>query len=153
MKTIVKILLGLAGAYAVGKVCYEIGKDVGSVEAQINNDPDSVDLDQDDPVEYEAYDMFDWTEHVESDPKPEPEQKPEESEESTKKPEEPAKKPGFIDKLKELRSMAKIKEIFTKKDQSVLGKILTNPDGTQINASVENGEIHIKLKPKPKKRE
>lgn len=145
MKTIVKILLGLAGAYAVGKVCYEIGKDVGSVEAQINNDPDSADLNQDDPVEYEEYDMFDWTEHVEPDPKPEsePEQKPE----------EPAKKPGFIDKLKELRSMAKIKEIFTKKDQSVLGKILTNPDGTQINASVENGEIHIKLKPKPKKRE
>ena len=150
MKTIVKILLGLAGAYAVGKVCYEIGKDVGSVEAQINNDPDSADLNQDDPVEYEEYDMFDWTELVEPDPKPEPEQKPEEP---TKKPDEPAKKPGFIDKLKELRSMAKIKEIFTKKDQSVLGKILTNPDGTQINASVENGEIHIKLKPKPKKRE
>lgn len=145
MKTIVKILLGLAGAYAVGKVCYEIGKDVGSVEAQINNDPDSADLDKDDPVEYEVYDMDSVLEHVEPDPKPdsEPEQKPE----------EPAKKPGFIDKLKELRSMAKIKEIFTKKDQSVLGKILTNPDGTQINASVENGEIHIKLKPKPKKRE
>lgn len=143
MKTIVKILLGLAGAYAVGKVCYEIGKDVGSVEAQINNDPDSADLDQDDPVEYYGEDNV--TETIEPDPKPEfePEQKSE----------EPAKKPGFIDKLKELRSMAKIKEIFTKKDQSVLGKILTNPDGTQINASVENGEIHIKLKPKPKKRE
>lgn len=150
MKTIVKVLFGLAGVYAVGKVCYEIGKDVGSVEAQINNDPDSADLNQDDPVEYEEYDMFDWTEHVEPDPKPEPEQKPEES---TKKPEEPTKKPGFIDKLKELRNVSKIKDIFTKKDQSVLGKILTNPDGTQINASVENGEIHIKLKPKPKKRE
>jgi len=141
MKTIVKILLGLAGAYAVGKVCYEIGKDVGSVEAQINNDPDSADLDQDDPVEYYGEDVVQET--MKPDPDPEPEQKPE----------EPAKKPGFIDKLKELRSMAKIKEIFTKKDQSVLGKILTNPDGTQINASVENGEIHIKLKPKPKKRE
>lgn len=139
MKTIVKILLGLAGAYAVGKVCYEIGKDVGSVEAQINNDPDSADLDQDDPVEYYGEDVVQET----MEPDPEPEQKPEEH----------AKKPGFIDKLKELRSMAKIKEIFTKKDQSVLGKILTNPDGTQINASVENGEIHIKLKPKPKKRE
>lgn len=139
MKTIVKILLGLAGAYAVGKVCYEIGKDVGSVEAQINNDPDSADLDQDDPVEYYGEDSV--TETIEPDPEPE------------QKPEEPAKKPGFIDKLKELRSMAKIKEIFTKKDQSVLGKILTNPDGTQINASVEDGEIHIKLKPKPKKRE
>lgn len=141
MKTIVKILLGLAGAYAVGKVCYEIGKDVGSVEAQINNDPDSADLDQDDPVEYYGEDVVQET--MKPDPDPEPEQKPE----------EPAKKPGFIDKLKELRSVAKIKEIFTKKDQSVLGKILTNPDGTQINASVENGEIHIKLKPKPKKRE
>lgn len=141
MKTIVKILLGLAGAYAVGKVCYEIGKDVGSVEAQINNDPDSADFDQDDPVEYYGEDVVQET--MKPDPDPEPEQKSE----------EPAKKPGFIDKLKELRSMAKIKEIFTKKDQSVLGKILTNPDGTQINASVENGEIHIKLKPKPKKRE
>lgn len=139
MKTIVKILLGLAGAYAVGKVCYEIGKDVGSVEAQINNDPDSADLNQDDSVEYYGEDNV--TETIEPDPEPE------------QKPEEPAKKPGFIDKLKELRSVAKIKEIFTKKDQSVLGKILTNPDGTQINASVENGEIHIKLKPKPKKRE
>ncbi len=140
MKMIFKVLLGVVGTYAVGKICYEIGKDVGSVEAQLKNDPDTEDLEHEvdnDSVEYEVSDFDSDPQKTEE--KAEPEQEPEQT---------PVKKPGFFDKLKELRSVSKIKDIFTKKDQSVLGKILTNPDGTQINASVENGEIHIKVKPK-----
>lgn len=138
MKTLFKILLGIAGTCIVGKVCYEIGRDVGYVENELDKStaakPDP--KPEDDPVEYEVS-----TDDGQATPVDE--------EKTEDKPEEqPAKKVGFIDKLKELKNAAKFKDLLTKKDDSVLGKLLRDPDGTHISADVDNGEVHIKITPK-----
>lgn len=131
MKTILKAILGIAGTLFVGKVCYEIGKDVGAVEQQLKQ-PEPEEKPVPDDVEY-CVDSYDG--------EPKAEGKPEE------KPEKP-ERTSFMDKIRGLRTLKDVKDLLTRKDSSVLGDILKNPDGTEIHASVSDGEIRINVKPK-----
>ena len=141
MKPIVKIILGVLGVATVGKLCYEVGRDVGTIETQLQHSMKGDTSESNDiPEEY--------SEEAAEEKEEEKEEK-DESETSSK----PEPKTVLGKKLAELKSLSKIKDLFTRSDDTTIGKLLRNPDGAKIEASVVNGEVHINVKPRTPKRE
>ena len=137
MKPIVKIILGVLGVATVGKLCYEVGRDVGTIETQLQHSMKGDTSESNDiPEEHSEEAVEEKEEKDESEPssKPEP-------------------KTVLGKKLAELKSLSKIKDLFTRSDDTTIGKLLRNPDGAKIEASVVNGEVHINVKPRTPKRE
>lgn len=143
MKPIIKVLLTALGMTVVGKVAYEIGRDVGNIEAQLQQQTPESTTPKETHEQNPDSEQKDISEEEKADP--------DDSEEPPKAKREP--KTALGKRLAELKSISHIKELFTRTDDSTLGKLLRNPDGAKIEASVINGEVHISVKPNTPKRE
>ena len=137
MKTFLKTLIGgaagLGALYVVGKICYNLGKDVAEVERQLE------------PVKNEVVHQASSDGTGEAETAAETEQPATEEE-----PAQEAKNDGvcFMDKVRNAKAFLKIKKaLSSNKSPGVLGSLLKNPEGAKIEAFVQNGGVRINVRP------
>ena len=142
MNTLLKVLLGLGATALVGKVAYEIGKEVGENKAKEEWHDKCTRCN-------EAY--RNAQEQIKQDiseeqPEEEVEEEPKE-EETEEKEEKPVSFKSFV--KQKIQSIRNLKDILKgpKEGGGVVGQILRNPDGTRIEASIVNGKIHVDIHP------
>lgn len=131
LKTLIGGAVGLGALYVVGKVCYNIGKDVAEVEHQLAASKNEVG----NPTPAEG------TEHPQTEPEVEQEAPVEE-------PAKAEKHSRIMDKIHNAKAFIKIKKaIGGSKSPGVLGSLLKNPEGAKIEAFVQNGGVRINVRP------
>ena len=137
MKTFLKTLIGgaagLGALYVVGKICYNLGKDVAEVERQLE------------PVKNEVVHPTASDGAGEAETGAETEQSATEEE-----PVQETKRDGvrFMDKIRNAKAFLKIKKaLSSNKSPGVLGSLLKNPEGAKIEAFVQNGGVRINVRP------
>jgi hypothetical protein len=173
LKTLIGGALGLGALYAVGKICYEAGKDMAEVERQLaektgsakQDETQKADTDSDDSVsggEQIAMDISedeaDASDPAENGVKLNPVKKYQISEEEFNDIWDRNTKYTWVGKMinrvKEkthnLRMLVRAKQAFSGngKAPGVLGALLRNPDGAHIEACIENGGVRINVRPR-----
>lgn len=140
-KKLIEGALGLGALFLVGKVCYEVGKNVGDIERQLAdskaeedadkfNDLNNVELDIptncDDTVKVRHIEKFRVENNV-----------------------EPVTS-SFVDKIRNAKMFLTLRKVFDKRDRpkGILGSLLTDPDGAKIEAIVKDGGVQISVKPR-----
>jgi len=142
VKNMIKGVLSVSTLFIVGKVCYEVGKNVGDLERQLEElksaenlnkaaDVDNMELAQqgDDLVAHHIEKM---------------------DAEEMSKPVEEIPASGIVTKVRNAKMFLGLKKVFDKRDRpkGILGSLLTNPDGAKIEAIVKDGGVQISVKPR-----
>ena len=131
LKTLIGGAVGLGALYVVGKVCYNLGKDVAEVEHQLAASKNEVAHQT--PAE--------GTEQPQTEPEVEQEAPVEE-------PVKVEKHSRIMDKIHNAKAFIKIKKALGgSKSPGVLGSLLKNPEGAKIEAFVQNGGVRINVRP------
>lgn len=134
LKTLIGGAVGLGALYVVGKVCYNLGKDVAEVEHQLADRKNEV---EEDPTPSEEKEQPQTEPEAESAPKTD-------SEEPVKE----EKRNWLVNKIHNAKAFIKIrKALGGGKSPGVLGSLLKNPEGAKIEAWVQNGGVRINVKP------
>ena len=133
LKTLIGGAVGLGALYVVGKVCYNLGKDVAEVERQLE------------PVKNEVVHPAASEGAGEAETADETEQPATEEE-----PVQETKHDGgrFMNKIRNAKAFLKIKKALSgNRSPGVLGSLLKNPEGAKIEAFVQNGGVRINVRP------
>ena len=141
LKSMIKGVLGVGTLFIVGKVCYEVGRNVGDLERQLEDhkaadllnkscDTENMVLERDEEPKVRHFEKIDAAEPNETTPKEVPS--------------------GFLAKLRNAKMFLAAKRTFDKRDRpkGILGSLLTNPDGAKIEAIVKDGGVQISVKPR-----
>lgn len=159
LKTLIGGALGIGALYVVGKVCYEIGKDVAEVERQLEaakpapkeestqtDGPEisGADTDGDEVNTVNEY----WDQQ-----KAELHKAFDDAKKEMKEIQERENR-SFLNrwksKLKNAKTFLTVKKAFDKGERGpgILGSLLSNPDGARIEAYVRDGGVQINVTPK-----
>lgn len=144
MKAFLKTLLGgaagLGALYVVGKICFNIGKEVAEVERQLESQKNEVE-------------HYDWKAHAGRKPEPDSEEnRTEVKSDTTPDTTIQETKSGLTDKIRNAKAFIRIKKAFEgNRSPGVLGSLLRNPEGAKIEAFVQNGGVRINVSPGEKK--
>lgn len=142
IKSMIKGVLSVGTLFIVGKVCYEVGKNVGDLERQLEDIKAAENLSKSIDIEnmgigQQGDDQV--VRHIEK----------MDSEEMAKPVEEiPAS--GIMTKVHNAKMFLAVRKMFDKRDRpkGILGSLLTNPDGAKIEAIVKDGGVQISVKPR-----
>ena len=121
VETFISGAIGLAALYVVAKVAYEAGHDMAEVERRFE----------------EQYGSESDGSKAEEDP--EPNGVEQETNETTKRQVAPVKP-------SKLGMFLSIRKFFGKGPASVLGGLMNNPEDHQLEAYMQQGEVHINIK-------
>ena len=141
VKNMIKGVLSVGTLFIVGKVCYEVGRNVGDLERQLENIKAVDGLSKAVDIDNMVGDVNDngtaVVHHLEKI----------EAEKTTDK--EP-QTPSVITKICNAKMFLSARKLFSKRDRpkGILGSLLTNPDGAKIEAIVKDGGVQISVKPR-----
>lgn len=141
VKNMIKGVLGVGTLFIVGKVCYEVGRNVGDLERQLENiktvDGLSKAVDIDNMVGDVKDNGIAVVHHLEKI-------------EAEKTTDEESQTPSVITKICNAKMFLSARKFFSKRDRpkGILGSLLTNPDGAKIEAIVKDGGVQISVKPR-----
>lgn len=122
VETFISGAIGLAALYVVAKVAYEAGHDMAEVERRFEEQYGSEECDSDkteDDTELNGV-----------------------AQETGEK----AKRPTMPAKPSKLGMFLSIRKFFGKGPASVLGGLMSNPEDHQLEAYMQQGEVHINIK-------
>lgn len=158
LKTLIGGALGLGALYAVGKICYEAGKEVGQVEQQLETKTkenvekaQGADTDGDHVVSDFGDDrkIEDETETTDEKVRKAREQFDKDLDEAWEKHTKPTLIGKAVNKFRNLKKLMKAGKIFGGggRKPGVLSTLLNNPEGTRIEAFVKDGGVQIHVQP------
>lgn len=137
LKTLIGGAAGVTALYVVGKVCFEMGRDVAEIEQQLKvNAPEDEEMTEDSNDDEQA------------------EMAPEDYSMEAAANIIPEKRENIvtktIDKVKNLKMIVKAKQALSGggREPGVLGTLLKNPEGARIEAFVANGGVRINVRPR-----
>ena len=151
LRTVIGGALGLGALYAVGKICYEAGKDVAEVERQLREEkPEEPGVQHVEQMKMDLYAGGEKISTVDETPENAKAEMSEAIDNAWEKNTKPAMLGRLVNKVKNAKLFLTAKKAFDKssKKPGILSSLLTNPDGARIEAFVRDGGVQISVKPR-----